>query len=339
MKILAIIPEKSGSSFYRIRPQMRWMKEHGHQVKVKTYADKDTEKLMLSADLVIFENIFSPYLIKKCHKANIKVVIETDDLVHSVPKTHYDYKDVKGLRKYKWLFKVLYSVFLADGFIVSNKQLAKVYGWINKKVLVFPNYCDIEHWIRPYKKNQGNKIRILWAGSKSHTHDLLFIKPIINKILNKYQNVQFVYIGMGGTKSKDLYAKFIYGDDVFKDINEHRESLLGVDAKIYPHILATIHADLAIAPLTKDYFNKFKTPCKYLEYSINQIPAVYSKWFYKNVKGLLADTPDEWVKQISRLVEDEKLRKELGRSAFADVLNNYDIKKYLNNWQDFIEQI
>lgn len=342
MRILAITPEKCGSAYYRIYPQMRFLKKAGHNVKVINYMHPDADELSKTADIVIYENIFDYRLVKMCQKAGTKVIIETDDLVHNVPKTHYNYKDIKGLGKYKWLFKVLFAVWYADGLIVTNKELKRVYGWASRNCMVFPNYCDIEHWIRPYSPNQGEKIRILWAGSKSHKHDLLFIAPIIDRILYKYPQVQFIYIGMGGTKSKDLYAKFIYGEDIFESVSKNRESLIGVTSDIYPHILATLHADLAIAPLTKDKFNHYKTPCKYFEYSISKIPAVYSRWFYKQVvkdrtTGLLADTPKEWVKQVSKLIEKKLLRNEIKENAYRDVLNNHNIKDKLTNWQDFIE--
>lgn len=341
MRILAITPQKTGSAFYRIYPQMKFLKKAGHNVKVIDYAHKDADELSKTADLVIYENIFSWQLVRMCKKAGTKVIIETDDLVHDVPKTHYNYKDTKGWGKYKWLLKVLAAIFFADGLIVSNELLKKQYGWVAKKCLVFPNYCDIEHWIRPYNPNKGEKLRLLWAGSASHKHDLLFIKPIIRKILTKYKNkVKFIYIGVGGTKSKDLYARYIYGDDIFEDIPYNRESLIGVLPEVYPHILGSLHADIAIAPLTKDRFNHYKTPCKYLEYSINKIPAVYSKWFYKDIvkdTGSLADDIADWINKISFLIENEKYRKKMAEKAYNNVLENHNITKYLNKWQDFIE--
>lgn len=320
---------------------MRFLKKAGHNVKVIDYMNPDVDELSQTADIVIYENIFDYRLVRMCKKGGAKVIIETDDLVHDLPKTHYNYEDVEGLGKYKWLLKVLAAIFFADGLIVSNELLKKQYGWVAKKCLVFPNYCDIEHWIRPYSPNMGKQIRLLWAGSASHKHDLLFIKPIIRKILTKYKNkVKFIYIGVGGTKSKDLYAKYIYGDDIFEDVPHNRESLIGVSPEVYPHTLGSLHADIAIAPLTKDRFNHYKTPCKYFEYSINKIPAVYSKWFYKDIvknTGLLADDIAEWIEQISYLIDNEEMRRKLAEKAYNNVLKNHNIKNHLNKWQAFIE--
>ncbi len=343
MKILAIV-SNSGSRFYRIIPQMKWMEKAGHQcevIKLKEGENIEIDKLDKEVDVVILENIFSPVLINYFHKIGAKVVLECDDLIHTVPKTHYDYENVKGYKRYVWLFRVLRAVFKTDGFITTNKKLGRIYGWMAKKKLIFPNYCDFEHWVRPYSPNQGKQIRLLWAGSKSHTHDLLYLKPILKKFLLKHPEVKFLYIGMGGARSNDLYTEFVYGEDIFKDFPPNRESLVGVDAEIYPHILATLHADMAIAPLTKDYFNQFKTPCKYLEYSINKIPAVYSKWFYKDVvkhneTGYLAETEEEWLYYLEKLLKE---RKKIGENAYQDVLKNYDIRKYLPIWQKFIEQL
>ena len=341
MKILAITPEKTGSAYYRIYPQMRYLKKAGHNVKVINYLHPDADELSKTADIVIYENIFDYRLVKMCQKAGAKVIIETDDLGHNVPKTHYNYEDIKGMGKYKWLFKILLAVWFADGLIVTNKKLKRVYGWITRNCLVFPNYCDIEHWIRPYSPNQGEKIRIGFAGSKSHKGDIIAFRAIANRILYDNPNTNFVYIGLGGTKSKDLYAQFIYGEDILKGLSDNREPLIGVIPDIYPHILATLHLDIGIAFLEKNKFNTYKTHCKAFEYGINRIAGVYSKWFYKDIikhghNGFLAETSQEWIKYISKLIKNKNLRREIGENAYRTILRKYDMNDYLGEWASFI---
>ena len=103
-----------------------------------------------------------------------------------------------------------------------------------------------------------------------------------------------------------------------------------------------MQADIAIAPLENNYFNKFKSQCKYLEYSINKIPAVYSDWFYghkgKN-KALFANTKEEWIERLERLIKSKDLRKYKGEQAYQDVIKNHQIENKLSNWQNFIENI
>lgn len=344
MKILAI-DNNTGSRFYRLIPQLKWMAKQGHEVEMIAHNAENFDQMIHWADVVIFQMVFSLETVQDVKRLGKKIIFECDDLIHTVPKTHYSYVETKGWRRLKWYWDI-YRVFrLCDGLISTNKVLNRAYGWMAKKSMIFENYSDLEHWMKEPKKNlDKNKIRLLWAGSISHVGDLNWARPILVTIMRKYPQVQFVYIGMGGARSKDLYAQFIYGEDFFDDLPEHRrESILPVYPNVWPYILASLQADIAIAPLEKNYFNSAKSQCKYLEYALNGIPGVYSKWFYTDVKdgvtGLLADSREEWIEKLSLLIENDILRENISISAREEVVNNYDITKYLSNWQKFVEGI
>lgn len=342
LNILAI-QNGTGSRFYRLNPQLKFMQERGHKVKMIPHNDSKLYDSIMWSDVVIFQMVFSKELVGAVKSLGKKAVFECDDLLHRVPKTHYEYENLKGIKGLKFYYKIFDTIRRCDGFISTNKNLQNMYGWMAKKSLAFDNYIDFTHWMKQGKENKSDEIRLLWAGSTSHTGDLKMIQPVIKKILTKYKNVKFIYIGHGGVKSEDLTAKFIYGEDLFKDLPDNRESMLGVPASVWPNILATLNADIAIAPLEKNYFNKFKSQCKFLEYSINRIPAVYSGWFYKDVEdgknGLLANNEKEWVDKISYLIENAKERKQMGMNAFGYVINNKNIMDYLSKWEQFITNL
>jgi len=344
MKIFAI-HNNTGSRFYRLIPQLKDLQKHGHKVILEKHDDPYALQHIEWADVVILQMVLSPEYIAHAKKHGKKVIFECDDLIHIVPKTHYEYKNTQGIKnRLKWWHRLYTTISKCDGFIGTNEKLVNKYGWMAKKSLVFHNYCDLPHWLKEKKDNTSDTIRLLWAGSTSHTGDLQMIKPVLKRILDKYKNVKFVYIGTGGIKSKDLNAKFIYGKDIFEGLPDSREMLLPMTANLYPYTLAGLLADIAIAPLENNYFNSFKSTCKYLEYSVNKIPGVYSGWFYKTavrdgVNGFTADTEDEWVEKLSRLIESKDLRDEIVQSAYDDVVNEQNIDKNLHSWREFIETI
>jgi glycosyltransferase involved in cell wall biosynthesis len=232
-----------------------------------------------------------------------------------------------------------------DAFITTTPELNEIYGKFFKHRLVFPNYLDLSHWLKEHKSNTTDKVRILWAGSTSHTGDLQMIKPVLDKVLRKYEKeAKFIYVGTGGIKTDDLNAKFIYGEDLFKDLPDNRESMLPMIGNYWAYILSSLQADIAIAPLENNYFNKFKSTCKALEYGINRIPAVYSAWHYKKAvlndfTGFLAETEDDWMTALSHLIENPAKRRWMGENAYKQTINNHDILKYLKDWQGFVEKI
>lgn len=335
----------TGSRFYRLIPQLKDLQAHGHQVILEKHDDPYALQHIEWADVVILQMVLSPEYIKHAKKHKKKVIFECDDLIHVVPPTHYEYANTRGVKnRLRWWKRLYQNISKCDGFIATNEALVEKYGWMAKKSLVFPNYCDLAHWLKEYKKNTSGTIRLLWAGSTSHTGDLKMIKPVLKRILDKYPQVRFIYIGTGGVRTDDLNAKFIYGEDLFDGLPDNREIILPMTANLYPYTLAGLLADIAIAPLEKNYFNGFKSACKFLEYGVNKIPGVYSEWFYRQAvkdgdTGFLADTDEEWVEKLSRLIEDQTLRKQIGQKAYEHVVNNQNIDDKMQSWRVFVEKI
>lgn len=352
LKILGL-HANSGSRYYRINPQLKWMQQQGHLVRLEKHDVPYLEQLIEWSDVVILQMVFSRDLVRKIKDAGKQVIFECDDLIHRTHAKHYSWEETNTIAKrLKMLWNIYRTISLCDGLVVSNKRLKRVYGWMAPRTLVFGNYMDLPHWLKEPVKNTTDRIRILWAGSISHTGDLEWVKPIMARILEKYPQVQFIYMGHGGVPSADPYARFIYGEDLFEGLPaERRESLLPAPPNVYPYLLAAAQADIAIAPLERNYFNTFKTQCKYLEYAINGIPGVYAKWFYTDVEdygdgafmphstGLVAESPEEWIDAISRLVEDATLREQIGERARREVIEKYNFADHAPRWQGFVEMI
>lgn len=354
------IHANSGSRNYRIIPQLNWMKAQGHEVRLERHDVPYLTQVVDWADVVILQMVFNLDLARYARSKGKIVIFECDDLIHKTHAKHYSYKETKGLKnQLKWWWRLFLMLRACDALIVTNNELKRAYGWMARRTLVFGNYLELSHWLKDTKKNPSDRIRLLWAGSTSHTGDLEWVRPIIGQILEKYPQVQFIYVGHGGVPTDDLYARFIYGDDIFEGLpRDRRESLLAAPPTVWPYILASLCADIAIAPLEENYFNRFKTECKYLEYGINGIPAVYAEWFYKSVRdyalhlprggftnstqkttGLVAASPQEWIEALSLLIEDATLRAQIGEEARRVAIDEYDFAKHAPRWQAFVETL
>jgi glycosyltransferase involved in cell wall biosynthesis len=122
----------------------------------------------------------------------------------------------------------------------------------------------------------------------------------------------------------------------------------------YPAYLAEQPWNIGIAPLIDSPFNECKSSIKFFEYSSYKIPVVASRVYpyYKDVfgvpvieheeTGLLCDTTEDWVNNLSRLIESEELRKKLGENAYNHVVKNWqykDWKKRIIEVVDAIKQL
>lgn len=204
-------------------------------------------------------------------------------------------------------------------FIVSNK-ISKGEVGIAEKVL---------------KKDKAKDgfIRIgYYSGTPSHNKDFATVADALLQILEKHENVKLILAGL------------LDKDDKLSRFASRIESLPRVPRDEY---YANVRkCDINIAPLEIDNpFCEAKSEIKFIEAGILAIPTVavrnrtYSEAIIEGVDGFLAGTTQEWVDKLSRLIQDEEMRLEMGRRAREKVLREYtnqnsrseDYYEYLRN--------
>jgi len=339
MKFL-MIHNKTGSMYYRLTPIAMKLKREGHEVRIHKWNEMVFRHEVDWADVVVLEMVYSPEVLNMVKDMGKVIIYEIDDIMEEVDITHPAHKDMTPLRKKM----TLEAISIADIVTVTTRPLRDRYLKQNKNIYVLPNYIEPIQWLRPYKKNKGSKIRIGWGGSISHRPDLEFIQPVIKNILDKNPETKFIYVGDGGFG--DGWTAFNYSKDQFSDIPlDRKEYHLGTLPHIWSDKLASLQLDIGIAPLLENAWNSAKSTCKYLEYSVNKIPAVYAKWHYgwvresdepyvkDGVTGLLAEENQrDWEEKIQLLINDEKLRKKISDNSYNDVMENYLFKEHENRW-------
>lgn len=336
MNILAFTND-TGSAVWRLKNPANYINaltEHEFAVTSHKNWNEDT----LGADIVVAQMWQNPKGIKLCKDMGAKVVYEADDIIIGVGGKERSKLTVMTKEQEA---ETIESIGLADLVTVTTPVLAEHYSQYNKNVKVLPNYLDFRWWGEPPKtKRYGETIRIGWAGSYSHHEDLQMIAPIMERIIKEYPFVKFVYCGHGGM-STELGTSLNFGPDLFANIPpERREFYPGVETDFWPAKAKTLAFDIAIAPLINDEFNAGKSNIKYMEYSGNFIPGVYSDTnVYKDtvkhgVTGFLAGNEEEWFTYLSKLILDAELRKEIGKQAFLDTFKNWNLE---DNYQKWVE--
>jgi len=342
MNIL-FIQNATGSRLYRILPIARYLartKKYDCKVRGLTAgkAGGVSQTELDWADIVVMQMTFSPKFIGACKKAGCKIVYEIDDLMQSVGKKHYAYKEMNSWRT----FLTYWAIWQSDVVTVTNQKLADTYKWFNPNIHVLPNYLDLPFWEKNQLTNTSKTIRLGWIGGNSHLEDLEFITPVIKRVLEKYPNVKFISTGMGGTPSPDPWVKFNYGESIFDDLpQEQYEYSLGFPMDVFPSKIPALRLDLAIAPVVQQKFSECKTPCKALEYGLNKIPGVYSKFLYKRhdtvIDGqtgfLVENNDDEWFDRICYLIDNEQERREMGERANKHIKENFTFEDHASKWE------
>jgi len=336
MKILHYVNDMTAIFLYRCYfPMFAIQKYTNHNVMVSTICS-DTNIHNLAeinwADVVIFHRQHLKVHIEIAKKIQLmgkKVIYEIDDDWFHLnddnsfkKKIDSDPSILKGLEEF---------LEIADAVTVSTFRLAKILEKYNSNIYVLPNYIS-KHYFDHNKKEQEKekgKISLFWAGAANHLDDIKMLAEPLKQIFKKYDNLCFYNAGQNYTKelwfipkNKLIYVPWTNIED-------------------YPANYG--FADIILAPMTDNLFNAAKSNIRILEASYYGIPIVASnKYTYKESitqfdNGLLCDTPEDWVNNLSILIESEEKREIMGINAkkYADSMTIEDnYMKYVDTYKE-----
>jgi glycosyltransferase involved in cell wall biosynthesis len=201
---------------------------------------------------------------------------------------------------------------LADMVITGSSYLAEHAQKFNSNVEILPIGLKVSDYKYDCRAKADNKLRLVWIGSKSTLSYLKEIKPAIEEIGARFENI----------------IMRIICDDFLELENMHLEERLwskdtrGID-------LAT--SDIGLAPLPDNRFTRGKCSFKVLEYSAAGLPVIASPvgtnsdYVRDNVTGFFAMSIKEWIARITQLIENPQLRKKMGQSGI-EWAANFDIE-------------
>ena len=233
---------------------------------------------------------------------------------------------------------------LSDGLVVSTPHLAEVYKKYNKTIHVIPNTIDLNLWrVHPPRSRRSFKskdIVIGWVGGGSHIADLKMIERPLFQIFKEWPNVKFACLHGCPPEWRRL-------PQVVCPMEERNGKLLPEFRAVneYPAWVTKHRFDIGIAPLVDNDFNRAKSNLRWLEYSIQGIPTVYSPvtHFAESidpfVTGYPAETEDQWYNALKKLIIDEAYRQSMGDSALAEVLKTWTPKQQALKYKQILQEL
>lgn len=299
---------------------------------VQTYPER-----IAQADLVVIQRDF-PHLpgynqvMALALAANKKVIYEIDDLLFEMPEDHVSYQNYLGS-----LLSMMQAAMQADGVVTSTPMLRDYFTEYNPNTCYTPNLLDDTLWpLQPNKElaHKEGPVVIGYMGGQTHLTDLEMIAPALVPIVENYgDRVQIRFWGGPSPASLAGYPQV-----------EH----IPINVLNYPEFSTYFcqqSCDIFIAPLQDTYFNRCKSPIKYLEYGSMGIPGVFScirpymDIIQPGINGFMASTIDEWYLHLSHLIQDADLRGMVGSQAFKTVQDQWLLTRKSSLWFDTYNRI
>ena len=291
-------------------------------------------------DLVViqreFPKEFDSYekILEIAHKEGKPVIFDLDDLLLYLPENHPDRQSTVFGPSLLPMFQALME---ADLVSVSTQKLRDVLAGYNDKVVVLPNYFDDNLWrlTPPILKNSPAEILTIgFMGTYSHKPDLGYITPVLLDLINRYpQKLRFHFYGAQPPASVGSLPQVRWTpwySNSYKDFAE---------------FFQTQSADIFIAPLVDNIFNRCKSPLKFFEYSALGAPGVFSRLDpYEGVvvhgsNGLLASSLAEWTDCLIQLIENDELRFQLATNAQTTIRENWLLSQNAFRWEETFQAI
>ena len=256
--------------------------------------------------------------IKLAKKLNKRVLFDIDDLVVDTKYTD----TIKYLDSMSKEERALYddgvmrmgrTLKLCDAAITTTERLAEELGHYVPEVFINRNtaseeMCALSKEALKNKTRKDDHVGIgYFSGSLTHNDDFELVLPALTKVMEKYPQVQLHVVG-------EL--------DLPEALQQYKARVVShpfVDWKKLPSLIAEV--DINLAPLEQSIFNEAKSENKWVEAALVKVPTVasnvgaFQRMIVSGETGILCDTENEWVEQLSRLVEDKKERERIAENA------------------------
>jgi len=249
------------------------------------------------------------------------------------------YKDgVNGfdLKKNRLRYRALEDLLKTfDGVTVTTKFLKDKYKKHSDNIFVLPNSIDFDLF-KPSPRINDTRVRIGWTASDSHCSEIIMVKQIMRKVIDKYKD-KVVFVELGNLF--ELEREFNK-----QELEMHDWIVLSS----YHFKLPSLSFDMGICPLELGDpqavdFNRGKSQLKWSEYGSLRIPAVCTNaepysCVEDGVTGYLASSIDEFAEKIGMLVESESLRKKIGDNSYQKNYEDFNLANNAILWVEAYKQ-
>lgn len=303
----------SGCYWYRVQRPMLTLEASG--VKLHTIElDKDVEGF---DDINSFQFYGAfPFsmgkVLKSLKESGKKIIYDSDDALDLIDLSNPFYYNVK-----KDAGSVDEVLRHTDHVTVSTPAMKRYMSTkTSLPITVIPNTYTPEEWTFPRPIREG--IRIGFSGSATHVKDLIDIIPVIETLQKKY-DITFLILGFGQTDYQTWYKEFS-----FLATEEAKEDLIELDKRLsrikfewvsfvpqeqFPSTLINMALDIGLCPLIDTPFNRCRSACKAMEYTLAGAVALASDLEpYQNDKNSVLIKNGEWEETIERFIKDKELR-------------------------------
>ena len=178
----------------------------------------------------------------------------------------------------------------------------------------------------PAAGTASDGVRVVYHGVPARLRDYEVARGAVDQVSREFPSLRRVWIGAAGEPR------------VVAAVDESLPWVEGV--REFARALVVARPDIGLGPLLDEPFNRAKSELHWLEYAMAGAPAILSGLagagpydvVRDGVDGLVARTPDDWLRHLRALAASRDLRSELAGRAKERVLSEYSVSARAPEW-------
>lgn len=313
-------------SRYRVDHQIEQLNANNVTTETVFYEDLSLKIVKYYRCFVFFRCPYTERVgefIKLAKSLNKTVIFDIDDLVIDQKYTN----TIKYMKTMSETELTLYNngvdrmrktLQLCDFAVTTTKRLAQELRNYTPEVFINRNTASLKmvslssEAIKKVKRDQSKIIMGYFSGSITHNDDFILILPVIKRLFEEYSN---------------LYLRIVGPLDVPAELEVYKNRILChkfVKWEALPSLIASV--DINLSPLEDNIFNEAKSENKWVEAALVKVPTVASRvgafeeMITDQQTGILCSSESEWYEKLKALIENSKLRAEIGNAAYNHAL-------------------
>ncbi len=314
MKIVFLTHSSDQGHRFRVEQYFPYLIAHRVEPKWQPLPASWKERLAVYRHLPFFDavciqrRLLSPLEFYWIRKKSSKVLFDLDDAImyrsSSSPRPH----SLSRWLKFRWMVKGSDVVTTGNQFL--KNEVLKVDP--RKKVFLIPTCIDMN--LYPKKKEISHREEIIlgWIGTKGNLKYLKKLEPVFGAIHERFPQAKLKVVSNDFYDSS--YLPIIKKPWRLEDENEDLVSF-----------------DIGLMPLNDDLWSRGKCGLKIVQYLSVGVPVVCtpvginSDIIKDGENGFWATSEREWVDRLSVLIQDERLRHQMGLKGIEMVEREYSL--------------